>query len=166
MNDKVVRVLISLLHVCLFVLAIVVLHTGIMADKATAGNASNDMLEKVYKSEEETVVEVKPEVETLIETQPQTEIQTEIQSEPQTESQMETQIEIQTQTQTQDVTVICITRYHPLNIRESPNQKSKILGVMKKGDTATLIEMESEEWAYVRYGDIEGDCYAKYLKVE
>ena len=48
-----------------------------------------------------------------------------------------------------------------LNVRQSPNTESNIVGRLKKGDYATIIE-KGEEWSKIVSGNVEGYVSNKY----
>jgi hypothetical protein len=160
-NKKLVLILLSIAHICFFVIFLIWYFTTtrvIVYDEATASNVSEETVEY---SEVETQVQTELETETQIETETETETQTETETETETETQVETQ---ESQPFVGNFTVV--TENYKLNIRQEPTVNSAIVGKMPKGTTGKVIEIVNDDWALIEYDDMQGYCSMEYLAIE
>lgn len=58
---------------------------------------------------------------------------------------------------------IVATESSNLNIRNGKGTSFDIIGKAHKGDVVEVIDKSSNDWYYIKYGDILGYCSAKYL---
>lgn len=117
--------------------------------------------------------ETESEVSELVEPEPEEiELEESELEEPEPEIVIETTIEVEAVIETEPepvaeqqqymVTVIDVDRR--LRIRDAASMQGKIIGYMRNGDAAEVIEV-GEEWHLIRFEDVEGYVSADYLEL-
>lgn len=113
---------------------------GEVEQEETESEVSELVEPELEEPEPEIVIETTIEVEAVIETEP----------EPVAEQQQYM------------VTVIDVDRR--LRIRDEASLQGNVIGYMKNGNTAEVIEV-GEEWHLIRFEDVEGYVSADYLEL-
>jgi hypothetical protein len=164
-NKKMVLILLSIAHICCFVIFVIYLYTATLVADYSGETAKSVPEESVEYSEVETTVQTEIETETVIETETEIETQTEIETE--TETEIETQTETQTQAEQEFAgTFTVVTEIYKLNVRQEPTVNSAVVGKLSKGATGTVIEIVDNYWALVEYDGLQGYCSMEYLEIE
>lgn len=179
MNRKKILTSLAILHVCIFLLCILIIRY--FSSDEPAATASNEITIPV--TQPETVIEVK-ESSTYIESESESQIESETASEvitlPVSEPETQAETEIETITEPESDTIIDtaveenIQDNFPsytfiyygdkrLNIRKEPSLESEIIGKIPSGNTGLVIGMPNDDWVEITYGSVKGYCYKKCI---
>lgn len=123
-----------------------------------AGTLQGEVEQEEAESEVSELEEPEPEEIELEEPEPEIVIETTIE----VEAVIETEPEPVAEQQQYMVTVIDVDRR--LRIRDAASMQGKIIGYMRNGDTAEVIEV-GEKWHLIRFEDVEGYVSANYLEL-
>lgn len=178
MSRKTIRVLISILHICLFAIGIVLIYFSTDSRASTKEINIELAEEKVTVTEAETqiICETELQTETMTEepcTQPVSEPASELTTEfvPETSTQpVETEtIHSEPEAELSGETVYYTFEHtngtRGVNIRKSPSLSSAILGSVPLGGTGNILLFENEDWAYVEYKGVVGYCHMDWITV-
>lgn len=184
MNRKRMLILISALHVCIFALAVIMIHIGsrdvglpevetpkltVSVEKATQPETEAES-EVVTETVEETeTIEATEAIETT-ETIEATESTETIESELETteiEQESEVVSEVETEPESQALySFLSTNELHNLNIRQNPNVNSPIIGKVTPNSTGDVISIVDDDWALIEYNGLQGYCSREYIYLE
>jgi len=166
MDKKSIRILMSLLHICLFAIGIVLIYFNTDTKASTKDTEIVLSDEQIPASETDTSSQSEPYTETLPEA-----VSEAITTEPFTEP-----IESETIEKTSDLkaelsgeTVLYTFVYtkgkKSLNIRKTPSASGEIIGTIPHGGTGNILYFENDDWVYLEYNGMVGYCSLKMITV-
>lgn len=178
MNRKKILTSLAILHVCIFLLCVLIIRY--FSSDEPAAIASNEITipvtqtDAVIESEEssssyieaESEIQVESETDSEVIAQPLSEPETQTEAETITESESETTTETAVEENAQDDFPSYTFIYYGdkrLNIRKEPSLESEIIGKVPAGNTGLVIGMPNDDWVEVTYGSIKGYCYKKCI---
>jgi hypothetical protein len=174
-------ILISALHVCIFALAVIMIHIGsrdvglpevetpkltVSVEKATQPETEaesevvTETVEATEAIETTETIEATESTETTETTESELET-TEIEQESEVVSEVETEPEVQAL-----YSFLSTNELHNLNIRQNPNVNSPIIGKVTPNSTGDVISIVDDDWALIEYNGLQGYCSREYLYLE
>jgi hypothetical protein len=173
-------ILISALHVCIFALAVIMIHIGsrdvglpevetpkltVSVEKATQPEteAESETVEETETVEATEAIETTETIEATDSTETtESELETtEIEQESEVVSEVETEPESQAL-----YSFLSTNELHNLNIRQNPNVNSPIIGKVTPNSTGDVISIVDDDWALIEYNGLQGYCSREYLYLE
>jgi uncharacterized protein YgiM (DUF1202 family) len=173
MNRRLVLVLVSALHICIFALAVVLIYKDvfIIGNIGDRDNSKESIIDTVESEEEIFIIVTEPETAEVESTEDESTIEIEstteeIESEMESENIIESEIEIETTTEPTTYTFTSTNRNMKLNIRETPSANAKIIGKIPPRATGTVISIVDDDWVYIEYKGVKGYCSRKYINIK
>ena len=151
MKKKTVLVLLSLLHICVFLIGILI----ILHDRAPKQfNSVSSTLVVVAEPESESMVEVplssEPETETLVEVPILSE------EDASEETSAEESPSEEASAPLPSYTFAYVRGRRNLNIRNGPSMQASIIGKIPPGKGGVILEFANEDWALIEYRGTTG----------
>lgn len=154
MKKKTTRILLTILHICLFSLTAILIYWGMDARAQHSIYSLSSQTITLTEAETETADPFEPESEEPAETQTPEEPA----SEPQTETPDEPQPELSGEN-TEPLGYFVYERTHKgMNIREAPSLSAAVIGSVPCGGAGNILAYENDAWALIEYNGTVGYC--------
>lgn len=159
MKRKTALTLLSILHICIFLIGMISFYYHSQETVVTAMPDTTISL-----AEPETLIEVETK------TNPEIESTSEIESMTEPECMIEPETEIESEhTEAAEEKVLYTFVYSEgtrnLNIRKGPSLNDEIIGKIPRNGKGDILEFVNDEWALVKYNETIGYCNLHWMSL-